>query len=63
MNSGNGRREKIGQYLVRLDFLSFEQAEEVLRIQQENPGMKFGDIAVELGYIDRDILEEYINPQ
>ncbi|HON80377.1 MAG TPA: hypothetical protein PK544_17935 [Spirochaetota bacterium] len=63
MNSGNGRREKIGQYLVRLDYLSFEQAEEVLRIQQENPGMKFGDIAVELGYIDRDILEEYINPQ
>ncbi|HPB82713.1 MAG TPA: hypothetical protein PK200_11805 [Spirochaetota bacterium] len=63
MNNGNGQREKIGQYLVRLDYLSFEQAEEVLRIQQENPGRKFGDIAVELGYIDREILEEYIAAQ
>lgn len=63
MNSGDGMREKIGQYLVRLDYLSFEQAEEVVRIQQENPGRKFGEIAVELGYIDRDILEEYIAMQ
>jgi hypothetical protein len=63
MNSGNEQREKIGQYLVRLDYLSFEQAEEVVRIQQESPGRKFGDIAVELGYIDREILEEYIAAQ
>ena len=63
MNSSNGQREKIGQYLVRLDYLSFEQAEEVLRVQQENPGRKFGDIAVELEFIDREILEEYIAAQ
>jgi len=44
--------EKIGEYLIRLELLSFEQAEEILRVQstQEVP-QKFGEIALKLGYI------------
>ena len=41
--------EKIGQYLIRLEYLSFEQAEEVLKFQENSPHKKFGEIAIELG--------------
>lgn len=50
-------REMIGQYLIRLELLSFEQAEEVLRIQQDKPEMKFGEIALELKYITQKDLQ------
>lgn len=53
--------EKTGQYFIRLDQLSFEQAEEVLRYQQENPQKKFGEIALELGYITEEELQDYLN--
>ncbi|MBN2618120.1 MAG: hypothetical protein JXR64_07380 [Spirochaetales bacterium] len=52
--------EKIGQYFVRLSLLSFEQAEEVLKIQELNPNKRFGEIALELDYITKDDLQEYI---
>ncbi len=54
-------KEKIGQYLINLDILSFEQAEEILLIQQENSQKKFGEIAIELGYITHEDLEEFIS--
>ena len=53
--------EKIGQYLIRLELLSFEQAEHVLQIQLEEPDKKFGEIALELGYITSEDIDEYIN--
>ena len=51
--------EKIGQYLVRLEYLSFEQAEEVLKSQKSTPDKKFGEIAIDLGYITEDDLILY----
>ena len=51
--------EKIGQYLVRLDYLSFEQAEEVLKNQKKNPNKLFGEIAIELGFITENDLKMY----
>ncbi len=35
-----------------------EQAEEVLRIQENQPDKKFGEIAIELGYITPEDMEE-----
>lgn len=52
--------EKIGQYLIRLELLSFEQAEEVLNIQMEQTHKKFGEIALELGYITNEDLKDFI---
>jgi len=49
-------KEKIGERLVKLDILSFEQAERILKIQKKNPKKKFGEIAVELGFIEEDAL-------
>ncbi len=53
-------KEKIGQHLIRLELLSFEQAEEILNIQQKETHKKFGDIALELGYISSEELEEIL---
>ncbi len=51
--------ERIGEQLVRLELLSFEQAEEILRIQESSKTpRKFGEIALELGYITEDDLVE-----
>jgi len=46
--------EKIGEQYIRLDLLSFEQAEMVLRYQKNHKDMKFGDIAVHLGFLDKE---------
>lgn len=53
-------KEKIGEYFMRLDLLSFEQAEEILKAQRKNPARKFGQIALDLGYISREDLDEAI---
>lgn len=47
-------KEKIGEQLIRLDLLSFEQAEMILEYQKKNPMMKFGDIAVKMGFLEED---------
>ncbi|ADK81424.1 hypothetical protein [Sediminispirochaeta smaragdinae] len=51
--------ERIGDYFVRLELLSFEQAEQVLAVQQEQPNRRFGEIAVELGFIGEEDIESY----
>lgn len=52
-------KEKIGEQLIRLDILSFEQAEEILQYQQAHPKMRFGEIAVKLGFIEQDEIGKY----
>jgi hypothetical protein len=54
--------ERIGDFLLRIGAMSRAQVEEVLRIQREDeePRM-FGEIAVELGYIDDSALKKYID--
>ncbi len=57
-------KERLGEYLIRIHALSFEQAEEVLRIQQMGSKKKFGEIAVELGYIyDLDMADFIISSE
>lgn len=48
-------KERIGEQMVRLDMLSFEQAETILRYQEAHPGMKFGEIAVKLGFLQEEL--------
>ena len=54
--------ERIGDFLLRIGAMNEDQVEEVLRIQREDeePRM-FGEIAVELGYIDDSALKKYID--
>ena len=52
---------RIGDFLMSIGAMDELQVEEVLRIQREDeePRM-FGEIAIELGYIDDSALRKYI---
>ena len=52
--------EKIGEFLVRIGVAKQSQVDEVLRIQQAGDYRLFGEIAIELGYINDDILRRYV---
>ncbi len=47
---------------VRLDLLSFEQAEEVYRIKKRQKNKNIEEIAVELGFLERDEEETVHSP-
>jgi len=55
-------KERIGDGLVRLGKMTREQAENAYQIQKEkyNFTKRFGEIAVELMYINRATLDEYL---
>ena len=54
------KKELIGEHFVNLHDLSFEQAEEVLKIQKKNKKKKFGEIAIRLGFLAPKKLNEYL---
>ena len=54
------KKELIGEHFVNLHDLSFEQAEKVLKVQKKNKKKKFGEIAVELGFLELKKLDEYL---
>ena len=56
-------QELIGEHFVNLHDLSFEQAEEVLQVQKQkkNRKKKFGEIAIELGFLEHKKLDEYLD--
>lgn len=51
--------ELTGEHFVNLNDLSFEQAEEVLRVQKKNKKMKFYEIAIKLGFLKPKISDKY----
>lgn len=53
--------ERIGDFLVRIGSLKASQVEEVLRLQKAGDQRKFGDIALELGYIGDDAVKRYVD--
>ena len=52
--------QRIGEYFVSLNILSFEQAEKILEIQKDHPNKIFGEIAVQLSYLDHNEVEDYL---
>lgn len=51
----------IGEHFVNLKDLSFEQAEKILRFQKKNKEKKFGEIAVELGFLEPKKLNKFLD--
>ena len=45
-------KDRIGEQLIKLDLLSFEQAEMILEYQRKHMDMKFGEIAIQMGFLD-----------
>jgi hypothetical protein len=52
--------EKIGEFLVRIGVMKNHQVEEILSIQRAGDRRCFGEIAIEFGYINGEVLQKYI---
>jgi len=53
--------EKIGEALVRIGAMKSYQVEDVLRLQKGGDRRLFGEIAIELGYIDDQAIRKYLS--
>jgi hypothetical protein len=54
------KEKKIGEFLLERKFISAEQFEQVLELQRPQPEKKFGEIALELHYIDYNAINQYL---
>jgi hypothetical protein len=52
--------ERIGEALVRIGALKSFQVDDVLRLQKNGDKRLFGEIAIELGYIDDEAIKKYL---
>jgi len=53
--------EKIGEFLVRINSLSIEQCDEVLKLQKAGDKRLFGEIATDLGFVDKNAIKKYLH--
>ena len=53
--------EKIGEALVRIGAMKSHQVEDVLLRQKGGDHRLFGEIAIELGYIDDQAIRKYLS--
>ena len=51
---------KIGEFLVQIKAMTAEQVDDVLKKQQSGDSRLFGEIAIDLGYIDDEALRKYL---
>lgn len=55
-------KEKTGERFIRLNEMTKKEVQQVLRIQKtNNHNKRFGEIAVEQGFISRAILDDYLD--
>jgi len=52
--------ERIGEALVRIGAMTPEQVDQVLKLQQNGDNRLFGEIAIECGYINDEVLKKYV---
>jgi hypothetical protein len=52
--------EKIGEFLMRIGVMTQHQVDEVLEVQKAGDTRMFGEIAIEFGYINDEVLKKYI---
>jgi hypothetical protein len=52
--------EKIGEFLQRIGILNQQQVQEILDAQKAGDSRLFGEIAIEFGYVNDEVLKKYI---
>jgi hypothetical protein len=52
---------RIGDFLLKIGAMTPEQVEEVLRLQEGGDTRIFGEIALELGYLNDDAIKRYVD--
>jgi len=53
--------ERIGEGLIRIGAITEEQVKDVLARQKDNESRLFGEIAIELGYVDDEAIMRYLD--
>ncbi len=53
--------ERIGKGLIRIGAMTEEQVEDVLARQKDGTNRLFGEIAIELGYVDDEAIKRYLD--
>jgi hypothetical protein len=59
-SGGSSMENKIGAFLVQIGAMKPYEVDDVLRVQNEGDARLFGEIAIELGYINDDAIKRYI---
>jgi hypothetical protein len=52
--------EKIGEFLQRIGVLNQQQVQEILDAQEAGDKRLFGEIAIEFGYVNDEVLKKYV---
>jgi len=52
---------RIGEFLMQIGAMKQYQVDDVLRVQKEGDNRMFGEIAIELGYVNDDAVKQYID--
>jgi hypothetical protein len=52
--------EKIGEFLLRIGVMAEYQLQEVLNAQKTGDSRMFGEIAIDFGYINDEVMKKYI---
>ena len=53
--------DRIGDFLIEIGVMTRAQVDEVIRAQGQGDGRLFGEIAIELGYIDDSAIKRYLD--
>jgi len=54
-------QNKIGEFLVQIGAMQQYQVDDVLRVQESGDSRMFGEIAIELGYINDAAIKKYLD--
>jgi hypothetical protein len=52
--------EKIGEFLQRIGVMNQQQVREILEAQKAGDTRLFGEIAIDFGYVNDEVLKKYI---
>ena len=52
--------EPIGETLIAIGAMTTDQVKRILKLQKQGDSRLFGQIAIELGFIDDDAIEKYL---
>jgi hypothetical protein len=52
---------RIGDFLVKIGAMNAEQVNHVLQLQESGDSRIFGEIALELGYLNDDAIKRYVD--
>jgi hypothetical protein len=52
---------RIGEFLMQIGAMQQYQVDDVLRVQGDGDSRMFGEIAIELGYINDAVIKKYLD--